>query len=320
MIIDTSNPGAAVRASDNHAVRRGFWRGFARRIGPVLLTGAAFAFAACGAGEEDGSADSGRDAASAPLAVEDTPLTAESRYTAQALVEDPETGESSSSTYEVLTVVTAAPEQSRSVPGLYAAIMREANAREKASHDQAQAAFRDALIGYAPGEDFGWRPWSLQQNWTVVFENAAVLSLEEGLYEYKGGAHPVSFTAGRTFMKSSGDRVLLRDLIAGGVENETLINRLALGLAEEKAARDAGGDLVEAGQKIRSLVPVLEDNWVLAGSRIQGLASGVVVHFDPYETGAYAEGAYAIYVPWDVLQADLTSAGRQLFGGERQTR
>jgi hypothetical protein len=55
----------------------------------------------------------------------------------------------------------------------------------------------------------------------------------------------------------------------------------------------------------------------LVPSTVAGKAAGLLFHFSHYDVGAYAEGAYTAYLPWEQLEPFLADKARVLFGGER---
>ena len=55
----------------------------------------------------------------------------------------------------------------------------------------------------------------------------------------------------------------------------------------------------------------------LAPSTEEGKSSGLTFHYSPYAVGAYAEGPYVAFVPWETLKPYLTPEGARIFGGAR---
>jgi len=55
----------------------------------------------------------------------------------------------------------------------------------------------------------------------------------------------------------------------------------------------------------------------LAPSTEAGKSSGLTFHYPPYAVGAYAEGQYVGFVPWETLKPYLTPEGQRIFGGAR---
>src|SRR6185503_17464054 len=55
----------------------------------------------------------------------------------------------------------------------------------------------------------------------------------------------------------------------------------------------------------------------LAPSTEAGKSSGLTFHYSPYAVGAYAEGEYIAFVPWETLKPYLTPEGIKIFGGVR---
>jgi hypothetical protein len=55
----------------------------------------------------------------------------------------------------------------------------------------------------------------------------------------------------------------------------------------------------------------------LAPSTEAGKSSGLTFHYPPYAVGAYVEGQYVAFVPWETLKPYLTPEGQRIFGGAR---
>ena len=56
------------------------------------------------------------------------------------------------------------------------------------------------------------------------------------------------------------------------------------------------------------------DDWIMTGaapvsknlSKFVLVNEGIIVFFDPYQVGSYAEGRYEVFVPFEFLEAFLT--------------
>jgi len=55
----------------------------------------------------------------------------------------------------------------------------------------------------------------------------------------------------------------------------------------------------------------------LAPSTEAGKSSGLLFYYPPYAVGAYAEGPYTAFVPWQALKPHLSPDGAAIFGGAR---
>ena len=58
----------------------------------------------------------------------------------------------------------------------------------------------------------------------------------------------------------------------------------------------------------------------LAPSTEADKSSGMLFYYPPYAVGAYAEGPYTAFVPWEMMKPHLSPEGVAIFGGTRPKR
>lgn len=192
-----------------------------------------------------------------------------------------------------------------------------AEARKWAAVRKAEA---DKMRKESP-ESFSSGPWASERSYEVrSVVDGRYVSIVRGDYEFAGGAHPNR--GGDTILwdKSAGKRISIRPFFTETADDGPTLKAMRLGviasLKAEKKKRDAEDsnlDLVEAIEpKLLKIGPV-----TLAPSTETGKSSGLTFHYAPYAVGAYAEGGYVAFVPWEELKPYLTAEGTKIFGGMR---
>ena len=102
-----------------------------------------------------------------------------------------------------------------------------------------------------------------------------------------------------------------------GPTMNAMLNAVIAALKDEKKKRDA--DDAAGAEFLKGLKPKLIGIGAvsLAPSTEVGRSSGLTFHYPPYAVGAYAEGEYVAFVPWETLKPFLTPEGQRIFGGAR---
>ncbi len=111
------------------------------------------------------------------------------------------------------------------------------------------------------------------------------------------GAHPNAIITACSYgiVKGQPKRLILRDLLSAGVTPHTVVTEIVLpALNQQKAIR--GGEAV-------SELSVSQINSILVTKR------GITWIFGPYEVGPWAEGDYAVKIPWSKLKGYLNPKG-----------
>ncbi|QUS39237.1 DUF3298 domain-containing protein [Tardiphaga alba] len=163
------------------------------------------------------------------------------------------------------------------------------------------------------------RPWSAERGYTqdalVVNRYASIIRSE---FSYTGGAHPNHGSDTLLWDKQTGKMISIRpfftELADDGPAMTAIRNAVVADLKVEKKKRDPD-------QPDMSLVDALEPKLLkigaiaLAPSTTVGKSSGLTFLYPPYAVGAYAEGGYTAFVPWEVLKPYLSAEGAAIFGG-----
>ncbi|KIZ40453.1 hypothetical protein OO17_17680 [Rhodopseudomonas palustris] len=170
-------------------------------------------------------------------------------------------------------------------------------------------------------KSFSNGPWTYERKYAIrSVVGDRYVSILRSDYSNTGGAHPNSDVDTILWDKSSAKRISIRPFFtetADGGPTLTAIAASILGsLKAEKAARGA-----DAGDTdyVKSIQPTLLKLGAvtLAPSTEAGKSSGLAFHYPPYAVGAYAEGSYLAFVPWEKLKPYLTPEGVAIFGGAR---
>lgn len=123
--------------------------------------------------------------------------------------------------------------------------------------------------------------WFLERKVRVIHQDALVLSLEETVFWYTGGAHPNTSARLASFDPGSGRRLVLEDLLTPGYGPP--LNAIAEHRFRAIREIPDGQSLTDAGFWFEDGVFSLNDNFAVADS-------GLAFHFDPYEVAPYALG------------------------------
>jgi hypothetical protein len=137
----------------------------------------------------------------------------------------------------------------------------------------------------------------------LIFYQTNAISLLELTYEYTGGAHGNSFLAGRNWYRE-GDtwrELALADLFLADADWKTRLGDLVkAGLVRQGASSFVSFEEAKVSDK-----PLL-----IAGNEAFTLNDqGVTLHYSPYDVGSFAEGSYAVFVPFDELRCYLRPGG-----------
>ncbi len=165
------------------------------------------------------------------------------------------------------------------------------------------------------------RTWTFEREYarTSVVADRYVSVLRSDFF-YTGGAHPNrdidTILWDRTANKRISIRPFFTETADGGPTMKAMLAGVIESLAKEKKARDTD---TPGREWASSLSPKLLGIGAvtLAPSTIAGKSSGLAFHYPPYAVGAYAEGSYDAFVPWETLKPYLSSEGAAIFAGDR---
>lgn len=185
-----------------------------------------------------------------------------------------------------------------------------------ASRAEADKAYKDAP------ETFKDRKWTFEREYQDLSDIAdRYVSVLLSNYINTGGAHPNRNVDTVLWDRKLKKRISIRPFFADLKDNSAALKAMLKGviasLVETKKQRDTyfAEDLGWQGYlepKLLKIGPVS-----LTPSTVSGKSSGLTFHYAPYAVGAYAEGSYTAFVPWERLSSYLTPEGKAIFGGSR---
>ncbi|NVN87074.1 MAG: DUF4163 domain-containing protein [Rhodopseudomonas sp.] len=170
-------------------------------------------------------------------------------------------------------------------------------------------------------KQFSNGPWTYERKYAIrSVVGDRYVSIVRSDYSNTGGAHPNSDVDTILWDKTTGKRISIRPFFTETADGGPALKAIAAGILEslkvEKKARGAdSGDT----DYVKTIEPKLLKLGAvtLAPSTEAGKSSGLTYHYPPYAVGAYAEGSYLAFVPWEKLKPYLTAEGAAIFGGAR---
>lgn len=163
--------------------------------------------------------------------------------------------------------------------------------------------------------------WTLQRDYETRSVVGRYVSVLRSDYLNTGGAHPNTQIDTILWDGASNKRVSIRpffnETADGGPTMTAMVAllRAAINTEKEQRGKEAGVTIdAFAGlePKLLALGPV-----TLAPSTESNKSAGLTFHYEPYAVGAYAEGIYTVFLPWEDLKPYLSADGLQVFAGQR---
>ncbi|MEH2509618.1 hypothetical protein V1291_000972 [Nitrobacteraceae bacterium AZCC 1564] len=165
------------------------------------------------------------------------------------------------------------------------------------------------------------RTWSVERNYETRSVVAGhYVSIARTDYMNTGGAHPNTDINTIIWDNTAKKRISIRPFFKETADNgptmKAMLEAIVVSLRAEKKKRDTY--TTDADIKNYIEPKLLKIGAVtFAPSTEAGKSSGLIFDYPPYAVGAYAEGAYDAFVPWDVLKPYLSAEGIAVFGGSR---
>ncbi len=165
-----------------------------------------------------------------------------------------------------------------------------------------------------------FQPHALRMSWQVTGAAGPLISLEQFVYDFSGGAHPSFATHGIIYNTEKQEGLSLSDLLInpeGAVNAHLDIILDALTAQKLKAGVSPGAEDMVRGEMsdLVSADMVLSSAVSLVDATMPGRFGGYAVHFAPYEIGAYAEGAYHVTISQADFESHIKPEYSALFGG-----
>lgn len=169
---------------------------------------------------------------------------------------------------------------------------------------------------------FRFGAWTFERKYTVrSVVDGHYVSIVRDDYMNTGGAHPNTDVDTILWDAGANKRISIRPFFTETADNgpsmKAMLKTVIAFLNVEKKKRNPGD--TETADWYKDLEPkLLKIGAVtLAPSTEAGKSSGLTFHYPPYAVGAYAEGQYVAFVPWETLKPYLTQEGTKIFGGAR---
>jgi len=170
------------------------------------------------------------------------------------------------------------------------------------------------------GEEY-FRAHDYQYDYVKSASVGDLISVEYMEMFYTGGAHPNYTIGGILHDRSTGEEIPASALLAA--DGQALIKaRIMDDLAAQKLGRMSmeAEDLPVIREEVEEIFPKDVEFWFGAVTLAQSIEpekfGGLIVHFSPYDVGAYAEGSYDILIKADELDVMLAEKYAPMFSGE----
>jgi hypothetical protein len=163
--------------------------------------------------------------------------------------------------------------------------------------------------------------WSLDRNYeTRSIVAGHYVSVARSDFMTTGGAHPNTDTNTIIWDSTAKKRISIRPFFKETEDNGPTMKAIFEAVVASLRVEKKGNDSYTTDEDIKSyLEPKLLKIGAVtfAPSTDAGKSSGLIFDYPPDAVGAYAEGAYDAFVPWDVLKPYLSAEGLAIFGGSR---
>ncbi len=205
----------------------------------------------------------------------------------------------------------------RAYPGLYDRLFASAEREYDKAREGAVQDFKETPGAMDRGPYFYKRTDRLR---SAVGAYVSVVESEE---TFTGGAHP-NYTFDTLLWDSQSRRFVnikpfFKEFDDNGPALTAMARLVRAALAAEKKSRGVVVGDPDSDQWISYVSPKIGSIGAiaLAPSTERGKSSGLLVYFSPYAVGPFAEGDYAVFVPYAGFASALSAQGEALFGGTR---
>ena len=205
----------------------------------------------------------------------------------------------------------------RANAALAADSLKEGKAWAARQRTDAKSAMKEVPAAVSAGH-----PWTYERKYQVRSVVAGrYISIVRSDYMDTNGAHPNSDVNTVLWDDTQKKRINIRPFFTETADDGPTMRALLAGAIEalkaEKKAR--GVDDYSGVDWYKELKPSLTKIGAIAltPSTETGKSAGLTFHYPPYAVGPYAEGAYAVFVPWEKLKRFLSTEGAAIFGGAR---
>lgn len=148
----------------------------------------------------------------------------------------------------------------------------------------------------AKANDFPFNPYGWSQEWQLVADLPAYLSLSGMAWNYEGGAHGMYGMEGLIWDKANRRSFASEELFQSpSYLSSTMGDALCAALNKERVAKGMEPSTEE--DPIFPACPSLDEATILVGSSNGKTFDRITVWYGPYVAGSYAEGAYELDFP-----------------------
>jgi len=135
----------------------------------------------------------------------------------------------------------------------------------------------------------GLPPWKLEMRCVPSFFQPKLVSVRCVASDYRGGAHPMEHATASSFVLETGKatKFSFDAMFVQGSDYKKRLSDLCVAALQR--------------QKAQWIVDGMNDVQKLLHT-INVTSTGLLVSFDPYETGPYAEGMHEVVIPWDRIR------------------
>lgn len=162
-------------------------------------------------------------------------------------------------------------------------------------------------------------PWELKIDWKYTAKASGIVSLVGTAYEFTGGAHGMTFTDTYIARADTGEQLSLESMLNPGLSPSPAITiAVCEALKAEKIKRMGSATIYDepivcAGTNTN--IKIEEARFALAPSSEPDRFGGLLVYYEPYAVGAYAEGSYELAIPQEVFAEDMRKEFQSMFSG-----
>ena len=138
-------------------------------------------------------------------------------------------------------------------------------------------------------------PWSFAVRCTPTYYRADAVSVVCKIDEYEGGAHPKQTAIALNFWPLGTAQTFSVDhMFLPGKNHRKVISDLCIAALLRQKAQWVVDGLTDVTKFLHT---------------VNVTATGLLVTFDPYETGPYAEGFHEVAIPWERLRDIIDPSG-----------
>lgn len=164
------------------------------------------------------------------------------------------------------------------------------------------------------------RAWTFERNYSQASKvGGRYVSIVRTDYVYTGGAHPNTEINTILWDIDAKKQISVRPFFTETADDGPTMKALQAAAIDAVRAEKKAREVEDDGNWQRGIEPKLLNVGAvsLAPSTVAGKSAGLEFHYSPYAVGAYAEGSYIVFVPWEAFKAHLSPQGAAIFAGHK---